>query len=259
MRTFICCLSLLAWTWLSHASAQETIEKNIPINNAKAINFDFHYASANISTWDKNEIQVRGAININNNQENEKFDLTVQTENEQIYIISKVKGLKEKSRTLNISKHKNCCKNKDCCANKGKYNYNYSLDIVLEIKVPKHLALTILATYGELNLNLSNVALTVENTYGGVTASLQPRSSKERIYLESGYSFVDLSVSRSLKLDLELRSSYGEIFTDLDIVVDTKANLKKLKSTVIQANLNGGGQDFLVKAKYGNIYLRALE
>lgn len=252
MRTFICCLSLLAWSCLGHVYAQKNIEERMPINNATSIELDFQYANATISSWDGEDIQITGSVNINNNEENEKFDLALRTENDQIFIQSKVKDFPKK-----YTNWKGC--NKDSC--RGESHSCCSLTKVnLVIKIPKGVALDIHAKYGDLNLDLSELkSLQVENIYGAVTASIKFNSIKEEIKLASKYSFVDVSLPRNVKADVELRSSYGEIFTNLDLKVPLKNQLKKVRATVIHARLNGGGQKLLVQASYDNIYLRALE
>jgi|TARA_B110000967_G_C18419014_1_gene332909 hypothetical protein len=74
---------------------------------------------------------------------------------------------------------------------------------------------------------------------------------------------VDVSVPSNSQLNVDLKSSHGEMLTDLDLDFQQgaggengKMSSCSLSKNRIVANLNGGGANLKLKATHNNIYLR---
>ena len=105
-------------------------------------------------------------------------------------------------------------------------------DILYEISVPQHIQLNIHSKFGLIDIENFNGSIQANSKHGGV----------------------DLAVNASRKMDFNIKSDWGEIFTDLDLNFD-KTKLRKW--TEFTCNLNGGGGAMAsLESKHGNIYLR---
>ena len=112
------------------------------------------------------------------------------------------------------------------------------------------------AVYNSIKLNEVTGPLTIETTYGSVTASFKTPIN-DPISIVSIYGFVDVTLPQQTKADLELSTSYGDIFVapEFDIDVATE-NGMKVYSDKVTGSINGGGIDIDLNCNYGKIYLR---
>ena len=99
--------------------------------------------------------------------------------------------------------------------------------------------------------------MAINSVYGSIDANFSEVSIKDNISLYSVYDHVDVTVPKSIKADFRLNTSYGKMFTNLDLDVGSKdGNMKNLSNRKITGSFNGGGIDFSITATYKNIYLR---
>lgn len=112
------------------------------------------------------------------------------------------------------------------------------------------------AQYNSIHLENVTGPLTVETTYGNVTADLNP-TIKEPVSIVSIYGFIDITLPQSTKADLKLSTSYGDIFVAPEFKIDipTKDGMK-VYGDKITGTLNGGGTNIDLNCNYGKIYLR---
>lgn len=112
------------------------------------------------------------------------------------------------------------------------------------------------AVYNSIQLDEVTGPLTIETTYGSVTADFTA-PIKDPISIVSIYGFVDVTLPQATKADLELSTSYGDIFVapEFDIAVATN-NGMRVYSDKITGTINGGGIDIDLNCNYGKIYLR---
>ena len=112
------------------------------------------------------------------------------------------------------------------------------------------------AVYNSIELDEVTGPLTIETTYGSVTASFKTPIN-DPISIVSIYGFVDVTLPEATKADLELSTSYGDIFVapEFDIAVAT-SNGMRVYSDKITGTINGGGIDIDLNCNFGKIYLR---
>jgi hypothetical protein len=117
----------------------------------------------------------------------------------------------------------------------GSRNYISSdgvdIEITLDIKVPANTATNIKATYGIVELVNFNAPATVNATYGGIDATVAPASTGK----------------------LQATTSYGQIFTNLDLKLTDKTERDFFTSITAEP---GRGPAYILKSTYGNLYLR---
>lgn len=83
-------LFIIIYTPIFSISQIDTIRKSVSIENQAGLYLDLDYASAEISTWDKNEIMITGEVSINLGKDNEAFELKISKKGNKIKIESQV-------------------------------------------------------------------------------------------------------------------------------------------------------------------------
>ena len=57
-------------------NAQRTVEKSLPLDPGGEVILKFNFAEQiDLKTWDKNEVQVNVRVDINENQDNDRYTL----------------------------------------------------------------------------------------------------------------------------------------------------------------------------------------
>lgn len=119
------------------------------------------------------------------------------------------------------------------------------------------------------NITLRNVSgPTIVNTiFGNIRAEFDGIQPKNDMALHSTYGDIEFLVPPSSQASFRMLSSYGNMYTDLDLDLEKKGNYtqKGAKSkdcdcpsdrARISGDLNGGGVLITMRATYENIYLR---
>lgn len=229
--------------------AQTKIEKSFPIQASQNLVLEFDYPELiKISTWDKQEVSIKGTISINRGENDEAFELTANNESGNLVISSSIRN-KDKlpKRTLIKQGAEEYYFKTDnyrdpeiqkFMEEKGK-NYRYMnngviIEIELEIFIPKNKTTSIDAKYGMVELLACQAPLTVTATYGGVDVTVPIQGLKT----------------------LSARTKFGEIFTNLS----QKPNGSNFPDnydnwTSVRYEL-GTGNELEVESKYGKVYLR---
>ncbi|MDQ2656916.1 MAG: DUF4097 domain-containing protein [Bacteroidota bacterium] len=112
------------------------------------------------------------------------------------------------------------------------------------------------AVYNSVELQKVTGPLTIETTYGGVTADfIAP--IKDPVSIVSIYGFIDISLPQDTKANLEMSTSYGDIYAapEFKIDVPTRDGMK-VYGDKITGTINGGGVSIDLDCNYGKIYLR---
>lgn len=113
------------------------------------------------------------------------------------------------------------------------------------------------ANYNSVELENVSGPMAINTVYGQIDAVFKTAPQADAVSLHSVYGNVDVSVPSSTKADFTLSTSYGKIYTDLDLKMEKEANgLRAISSSKISGSLNGGGISFGIKSTYKNIYLR---
>jgi hypothetical protein len=229
--------------------AQTKIEKSFPIQASQNLVLEFDYPELiKISTWDKQEVSIRGTVSINRGENDEAFELTANNESGSLVITSSIRD-KDKLPKRLLIKHNSeeyffktdnyrDAEVQKFFDEKGK-SYQYMnngviIEIELEIFIPKNKTTSIDAKYGMVELLACEAPLTVTATYGGVDVTVPTQGLKT----------------------LSARTKFGEIFTNLS----QKPNGSNFPDnydnwTSIRYDL-GTGNQLEVESKYGKVYLR---
>lgn len=112
------------------------------------------------------------------------------------------------------------------------------------------------ALYNSVELDQVTGPLTIETTYGSVTANFNA-PIKDPVSIVSIYGFVDVTIPQATKANLKLSTSYGDIFVapELNLQVASKDGMR-VYSDKISGSINGGGVNIDLDCNYGKIYLR---
>ncbi len=105
---------------------------------------------------------------------------------------------------------------------------------------------------------LSNVngPLNIKTVHGDIEATLGA-SLKSPINITSVHAHVDVAMPVGTKANLQLGTTFGEIFVDPDfkIDIDNTGGMKKY-SGALTGKINGGGIDIHLSSTHNNVYLR---
>ncbi len=91
--------------------AQQTIEKHISFSGKEDIRMDIQIADSIIlQTWNKDEVFVTASVNINNNKDNEAYQISFDESGSSV-------GINAKFRENYFKGRDNCCNESDICWN----------------------------------------------------------------------------------------------------------------------------------------------
>ena len=127
----------------------------------------------------------------------------------------------------------------------GKYSmihHGHDIQIDITIRLPLHVKLTCESTYGHIIL-LSDDSLVKDH----------------RIKILSTYGFVDLSLSAIVSSRISLKAPYGNIFTDHDLLLDSRSTSKNEYpfGQYVRGTMTSGDTGYIeIEASYDNIYFR---
>lgn len=109
------------------------------------------------------------------------------------------------------------------------------------------------------NIHLINVTgpMAVKSVYGSIDAEFTELSSQGSISLYSVYEHIDITIPQNSKAHFNLKTQFGNIYSDLDFDVDKeKSKNSGWTGSKIIGSINGGGSDIILNASYSNIFLR---
>lgn len=156
----------------------------------------------------------------------------------------------------------------------------------LEIKVPKNFSLklrtinngdiSVTGVNGEMEISNINGHITLENisgsasantTNGKVKVSFVSVTSNASMAFSSFNGDVEVSFPSSLKANIKAKSDMGEIYTDFDMVMDTKDPVIRTNTSSgtykveleqwVKGKINGGGPEMLFKNFDGDIMIKS--
>lgn len=112
------------------------------------------------------------------------------------------------------------------------------------------------AQYNSVTLENVTGPLTVKTIYGHVEATFGT-TIKDPISIVSVYGYVDVALPQATAANVELSTSYGEIFVapEFKIEVDRQGEMIRYSDRV-SGKINGGGIHIDLACNYGKVYLR---
>ena len=223
-------------------AAQTAINKSFPTDKIQKLSLKFDYPQLiKISTWDKSEVQILGTVNINENENNNAFQIKESKDGNSLVIEGKMSEMKNIPHRITVQKgsQKLIFKSREeyqkyCKENNVTFSSmtdGVDIDIQLEIKVPKSLATQIESQYGLVEVKDFGGTINVNAIYGGIDATI-----------------LDRNVGK-----LSAETHFGQIYSNLDAKFTGKDSndFRTLVTTTF-----GNGPQYILESKYGNIYLR---
>jgi|GEM_PF-5386497 len=247
ITTLICVITFC----IQLVNAQQSIQKSFPINGIDEVQLDINWADVIVTYEDINEVQVDYDVTINGTYNNDAIEIESKVRKGKLLIetnidfddIDKMVTLIDHNGNKTIMTNAEFEKSDIRRSGWNSMNFGYQTDGQVTIKIPNRLKTSIEATYGD-----------IEATHPGL-------SSNHELAFHSTYGFVDLSIPASTATDIDLSTSYGEIFTDHDIkVTDDRTKIKDCQfGDHVVATLNGQPKGSIaLEATYDNIYLRKI-
>lgn len=108
-------------------------------------------------------------------------------------------------------------------------------------------------------VKLDNVTgpMLINTVHGDIEGSLGTVNQSNPISIVSSHGDIDLGIPSATKADFRISTGWGEIYSDLKLVIDgSQGSMKQYGSNKVVGKLNGGGVSFEVKSSHGSIYLR---
>ena len=123
--------------------------------------------------------------------------------------------------------------------------------------VIKDIASEIEASTNHSSLWLENVTgpMTINTVHGKIEAIFSDVNQASPTTIVSVHGLIDIALPSNSKANLKMRTTWGEIYTDMNIALD-KSTDSDASSTKISGTLNGGGVVLDISTSHSNIYLR---
>jgi hypothetical protein len=230
-----CCLLSL------QTMAQTVLNRSYPVKAGETVKLKFDYPKiVRVSTWDKNEVSVTAHVSINDGENDAAFLLDGQTENGTVTIKNTIKDLDKLPVRYTIYKDgkKTVFRSKEAFKEVARQysdgvisSQGVDMEITLDIKVPANTSTDIHSVYGMVEMVNFHAPANVDATYGGI----------------------DATVNESQTGKLKATTSYGQIYTNLDLKMTEKTQKDFFTSFTAEP---GKGPEYILKSTYGKIYLR---
>ncbi len=233
----LCCFLLLG------ATAQTTVNKTYAVKPGDKIELDFDYPKVvRISTWDKNEVAITAHVSINNGENDGAFELEEKNESGVLTIKNRIKDMDKLPRLYTIIQDgkKTIFRSKEdlreyTAKNGGAHRITsegVDLEITIEVKIPTNTAATnVKSIYGMVEMVDFHAPANITATYGGIDATVAEANTGK----------------------LQATTSYGQIYTNLDLKLTDKTEKDFFTSITAEP---GKGPTYILKSTYGKIYLR---
>ena len=183
------------------ANAQKIVEKRFAFSGKESISLNLQIAdSIRIVTWNKNEVYVKGSININDNKYNDEYKVSFDESGKSVEVKAKI----ETDRKSNWNSDSNCC--------------NYRSDIYWDVYIPE------------------NATFSVETINGNII--IERKTDEIKAYTISGY--IDLSVPENKKADFKLSTITGTIYSNILAGSGNATNKRSSRSDIINKYNGGG-------------------
>ena len=237
-RIFICLCCII----VIGGSAQTKVNRSYPVKSGQTVELNFDYPKVvRVSTWDKNEVSVTAMVNINDGENDTAFVLEDKMSDGMLSISNRIKNMKELPHRYTVIQdgkktvfrsREQYQEFKNTVGSNGRITSDgVDMEITIEIKVPANTSTNIKATYGIVELVNFNAPANVNATYGGIDATLVQANTGK----------------------LQATTSYGQIYTNLDLKITDKTERDFFTSITAEP---GKGPSYILKSTYGKIYLR---
>lgn len=229
---------------ITYVFGQRQIDETIAVKSGQTLNMRFDYPELiRISTWDKNEISIKGTATINFGANDDAFELNISNQGNVISVENHIKNIKSLPQIVTIVDNgkKMVFRTKEeyrkfKAENGSTYDvmsWGVDMDILLDIKIPKTMQTSVESVYGMVEIKDFSAPLSVVAKYGGVDAAL----------------------NETMVGELNAETNYGQIYSNLDVKFGGEGLREGDFYTHVSAK-PGRGPRFDFESEYGNVYLR---
>jgi hypothetical protein len=184
LRTGRLSLAMLSCLCLHRSNAQKIVEKHFDFAQKNFVSLNIQIAdSIRIITWNKNEVFVKASIDINDNKDNDLYNMDFDDSGSTIAVKAK---FSDHTRPHNDSCNCNC---------------NYRSKIYCDVYIP------------------ANAEFSVETIDGNITITGQT----DQVKAHSISGFIDMAVGPERKADFRLKTITGTVYSDLALASRDKA------------------------------------
>lgn len=232
--------------------AQKKLEKTFPISANTQIFLNLKYASSiEVKYWDKQEISMQVSVNLNENKDNDNFELIEQKTDNQLEIQSNIQNIKGIAKLQDNNSDKQEKHYYNGYSNNSGYwdseNQVYirkgkeiSADIIYQIFVPKNNPLKVKTISGNLIVDYFPQKIKLENISGNI----------------------ELNFRENQKANFKIQSITGDVYTNLEgLEFPSKKDgaLDRVGGgfkTELEAKYKGGGEEIILKTISGDILIK---
>ncbi|MBX2815092.1 MAG: hypothetical protein KTR24_03810 [Saprospiraceae bacterium] len=117
--------------------------------------------------------------------------------------------------------------------------------------------LEVSANFNDVRIINPTGPLAISTVHGSIEAEFENVNQDNSISLHAVHDHVDVTVPSSAKANFMLSTSWGEMFTDLDLDFGhDDSDMRRVSSNKMVGKFNGGGVDFSIRSTHDDIYLR---
>ncbi|MEM7108035.1 MAG: DUF4097 family beta strand repeat-containing protein [Bacteroidota bacterium] len=109
---------------------------------------------------------------------------------------------------------------------------------------------------GDIKLQDVTGPLSANSVHGDIEVTFTVVNQKLPVSVASVHGDVDVAVPNGTDADLSIKTSWGEVYSDLDIKVERHDDMKVYGAKKIEGKLNAGGVAMAISSTHGNVYLR---
>jgi len=207
--------------------AQKIVEKHIDLAAGGFVGMNFQISdSIRIITWAKNEVYIKSSINVNDNKDNDAYNITFDGSAKEVEIRGKLEWKDgRRCRSFNnkdsADSHEEYC----CC--------NCRSEIIHEVYIPE------------------NTDFSVETINGNIVIS--GKTGDIKAHSISGY--IDLAVAPERGANLNMRTITGTMYSNFDLPTESRSG-RHIGGESVSTDLNGGGKRIELETISGDIFFR---
>lgn len=226
-------------------SLAQQIEKTYPLANSEKLSLKFEYPElVKVSTWDKQEVQIKAKVLINGQDGSDDFVITENRKSGQLTVSSKLNNL-DAYKGNYVTHAGDMPKGESITVNRnGKtitvgnstktYYQGTEIEIELEVFLPKNAEVQIEAKYGIVEVLSAPKELDILAKFGGA----------------------DVKVNESDLKSLWVSTSWGQVFSDLTSKMNIGGDDMLGKRMEVEIENSRGANSVKVESEFGNVFLR---
>ncbi len=223
---------LLLGLFVSSAYAQKIIDKKLPFSANQVVNLNLKFAdSIQVRYWNKPEVSVPNAVNINNARLNDALIVTTNSTAQEIVVKTDYD-----QEMMKQGKAEDCPgKNKSTWqSEQNGTRYYLCSEINYQVYLPRQAKLKLETISGNIDIE-------------GAT---------EAVFAKTISGFVDMSWPRGKGANVAMKTITGEVYSDLDINFRNKKEKNPIVGYQLEGTVNGGGPDVRLESISNDVYLR---